>query len=252
MSDPTLPYGGRRHRSPVPGEDALAATDLEVCYPESKVLALKGVNLRVPVASRVALVGPNGAGKSTLLKCAAGLLPCRSGALRIYGNPPGACHHRVAYLEQRGEVDWNFPITVWRMVMGGRYVHLGWIRRPGSLDREVVEAELNRLGLADLAERQVRELSGGQQQRLLLARALVQQADLLLFDEPLNAVDTATRQVVMRVLDQLKKDGKTVLMATHDYDRDGALYDAAIFLDQGRVCQDRSDSMVLSEEVTPG
>lgn len=249
MSDPILPYGGRGHIHPVPGEDALVTEDLKVGYPGTKKApALDGLTLRVGVGKRFALVGPNGAGKSTLLKTAAGLLRWQAGQIRIYGNLPGACHHRVAYLEQRSEVDWKFPITVRRMVMGGRYVHLGWFWRPREADHEIVNHELQRLGLVELAARQVSELSGGQQQRLLLARALVQQADLLLFDEPLNAVDQETREVVMGVLDELRRAQKTVLMATHDIGRLEEDFDGAIYLQDGKVDMQRSQTFASAKE----
>jgi ABC-type Mn2+/Zn2+ transport system ATPase subunit len=155
MTGPLFPYSRRRHAHIVPSADALQARYVRVAHPGSDALALDSVSLCVPVGARVALVGPNGAGKSTLLKAAAGLLPLRGGDVQIYGQPPGACHHRVAYLPQRGEIDWRFPVSVRRLVLTGRYVHLGWLRRPGHHDYEVVDEQLVRLGVADLAERQI-------------------------------------------------------------------------------------------------
>jgi manganese/zinc/iron transport system ATP- binding protein len=182
----------------------------------------------------VALVGPNGAGKSTLLKTAAGLVPLRAGTVQRFGQPLGACHHRVAYLPQRSAADWRFPLSVRRLVMSGRYVHLGWLRRPGPQDHAIVQVALARLGLTALAERQVGQLSGGQQQRVLLARALAQEADLLLLDEPLNAVDAETRAVVEAVLADLRLRGKSVVVATHDLGRLEAAFDGALYLCEGR------------------
>jgi ABC-type Mn2+/Zn2+ transport system ATPase subunit len=187
------------------------------------------------VGARVALVGPNGAGKSTLLKAAAGLLPVLSGEIKIYGQPVGACHHRVAYLPQRGELDWRFPISLRRLVMTGRYVHLGWLRRPGAADWAVVDRVMAQLELSQLAERQIGQLSGGQQQRALLARALAQEADLWLLDEPLNAVDNDTRAIIASVLDELKKQEKTVITATHDLGRLERDFDRAVYLCEGEV-----------------
>ena len=190
----TLPY--RRepcHGQSVPGEAAVAVDDLSVSMPGDDRLALDGVTLTVPIGSRTALVGPNGAGKSTLLKSIVGLLKPRSGSIHVYGMPVASCLHRVAYLPQRGEIDWRFPMTVRELIQTGRYVHLGWLRRPGAEDRALVEQEIKRLRLDELADRQIGQLSGGQQQRALLARALVQGADLLLLDEPMNAVDVETR-----------------------------------------------------------
>lgn len=233
MSDPTFPYSHRHHADPVAAADALVIEDLMVDYAGSDRLAVEGIDLRVSAGTRLALVGPNGAGKSTLLKAIAGLLPFQ-GTLRIYGNPVGACHHRVAYLPQRGEVDWRFPISVERLVLTGRYVHLGWFRWPGKRDFEITREVLGRLGLSELADRQIGKLSGGQQQRALLARALAQGADLLLLDEPLNAVDSETRKVIHAVLKDLQEHGKTILCATHDLGRLADDFDAAIYLDEGR------------------
>ncbi|MCG8347371.1 MAG: ATP-binding cassette domain-containing protein [Chloroflexales bacterium] len=189
----------------------------------------------VPFGTRAALVGANGSGKSTLLKAATGLLRPQGGTIRIAGQPVSACHHRVAYLPQRGEIDWRFPVTLERMVLAGRYVHLGWLRRPGTGDHRRVAAVLDELGLTDLADRQISQLSGGQQQRALLARALVQEADLLLLDEPLSAVDAASRQVIARTLDTLCRQGKAALVATHLVDRLDEEFDQVFTLADGRL-----------------
>jgi ABC-type Mn2+/Zn2+ transport system ATPase subunit len=234
MRHPFLSYGRGRHAEAVPGAPALAARSVGARYAGSVEVALRDVSLRVPAGARVALVGPNGSGKSTLLKAAAGLLPLSAGEIRIYGNPVGTCHHRVAYLPQRGEIDWRFPISLRRLVMTGRYVHLGWLRRPGRKDREIVSRTIEDLGLAPLAERQIGDLSGGQQQRALLARALVQEADLLLLDEPLNAVDASTRETISGVLSDLKGRGKTMVVATHDLASLASEFDGALYLRDGR------------------
>lgn len=193
--------------------------------------------MRVPEAARIVLVGPNGAGKSTLLKAVAGLLPVTSGRVRVYGNPVGACHHRVAYLPQVGEVDWRFPVGVRRLVMGGRYVHLGWLRRPGKRDRKAVEEALERLGLAGVSGRRIEHLSGGQRQRALLARALAQEADLLLLDEPMTAVDSETRQTISGVLSEMRERGKTIIVATHDLEGLSREFEGALYLRDDREAE---------------
>jgi ABC-type Mn2+/Zn2+ transport system ATPase subunit len=231
---PWLSYGGRHCVLPVAGMPALEASNVSAAYADSPTLALEAVSVRVPVGASIALVGHNGSGKSTLLKAIAGLLPINSGQIRIFGQLPGACHHRVAYLPQRGEVDWRFPINVRKLVLTGRYVHLGWLKRPHTYDYDVVDQALARLGLASLAQRQIGQLSGGQQQRVLLARALAQESDLLLLDEPLNAVDADTREIVANVLLDLKSQGKAMLVATHDLGRLEADFDGALYLHQGR------------------
>jgi len=244
VRDPSLPYGRRRHTDAVPGAPALAARSVSVGYAGTAGLALREVSLRVPAGTRVALVGPNGSGKSTLLKAVAGLLPVGSGEIEVYGNPVGACHHRVAYLPQRGEMDWRFPISVRRLVTTGRYVHLGWLKRPGRKDREVVSEVIEDLGLTPLAERQIGRLSGGQQQRALLARALVQDGDLLLLDEPLNAVDANTRETVSRVLSELQRRGKTMVVATHDLASLASEFDGALYLREGREAEPEPGAFV--------
>ncbi|GAB4418256.1 MAG: metal ABC transporter ATP-binding protein [Anaerolineae bacterium] len=231
---PALPYNPRSFAEPIPGAPALEALNISAGYPSAGSPALRGVSLRVPVGARVALVGPNGAGKSTLLKAAAGLLPVEGGELRIFGQPIGICQPRVAYLPQRSEIDWRFPINVHRLVLTGRYVHLGWLKRPGAHDNHLVKQVLTQLGLDHLAGRQIGQLSGGQQQRALLARALAQEADLLLLDEPLNAVDAETRTIVTDVLAELQQQGKTAVVATHDLGRLETDFDGALYISEGR------------------
>jgi ABC-type Mn2+/Zn2+ transport system ATPase subunit len=231
----SLPYRPEPcHGESVPGEAAVTAQELSVSMRGDDHLALSDIDLTVPVGSRTALVGPNGAGKSTLLKAIVGLIKPRSGTIRVYGMPVATCLHRVAYLPQHSEIDWRFPMTVRTLVGSGRYVHLGWLRRPGHADHRLVERELERLGLTPLADRQIWQLSGGQQQRTLLARALVQGADLLLLDEPMNAIDAETRAILGSVLDDLRAEGKTAIIATHDIDRIESEYDDILYLADGR------------------
>ncbi len=215
---------------------AIEIHELHVAYPDDPDRdALHGVRLRVPAGTHVAVVGPNGSGKSTLLKAIAGAIPPHRGTILVHGQPVAACLHRISYLAQRSEIDWRFPVDVTGLVKTGRYVHLGWFARPGRDDDRRVYAALDRLGIADLARRQIGQLSGGQQQRALLARALVQDADVFLLDEPLNAVDAETRERVGEVLTDLRRAGKTVLVATHDVGRLEVDYDAALFLSDGRA-----------------
>jgi len=235
VHEPWLAYGGRRHRGPQPGAAALQIAGLTFRYPHRDRPALEQVAFGVQAGERVALVGGNGAGKSTLLKAIAGLLRPEAGDIRVFGHPPGGCHHRTAFLPQRSELDWRFPIRVRELVLTGRYPHLGWLAWPRRRDRQSVQAVLERLGVAGLAERQIGELSGGQQQRVLLARALVQEAGLLLLDEPLNAVDQTQRQAVDEVLTEQSAAGVAVLAATHDLDWLARSFDRAVYLDQGRI-----------------
>lgn len=228
-----FPYQPRYHKSTaIAGAPALEVVDLAAGYPG--VAALAGINLTVTVGSRVALVGPNGAGKSTLLMVVGGLLPPRTGRVNIYGQPVAAGRQQVAYLPQRSQIDWRFPISLRQLVMTGRYIHLGWLARPGREEWAIVDEKIGQLGLTELAGRQISQLSGGQQQRTLLARALAQEASLLLLDEPLNAIDNETRAIVSHVLAGLKGQGKTAMVATHDLGRLDTDFDQAIYLCEGR------------------
>lgn len=235
--DPWMPYGGRGHKDPQPGSLAVQLQRVTVRYDHCAAPAISDVSIGVNICERVALIGPNGAGKSTILKTIAGLLQPVSGTVSIFGNRVGACHHRTAYLAQRADLDWRFPMTVFDLVMTGRYVHLGWLKRPGQKDRDAVWWGMERLRIADLAERQIGELSGGQQQRTLLARAIVQEASLFLLDEPLNAVDEATREIVDEVLRQETRNGSGLLAATHDPGHLSKSFDRAVYLRQGCIIE---------------
>ena len=233
--EPRWPYSGRGHRDPQPGCPAVEIADLEVRYAEAAEPAVRNATFEVPCGQRVALVGHNGAGKSTLLRTMAGLLKPLAGTIRLFGNPLGACHHRTAYLPQRSDLDWQFPVSVKKLVLTGRYVHLGWFQRPRRSDEELVNQALRRLGIESLANEPINDLSGGQQQRALLARALVQESSLFLLDEPLNALDEATRDTFDEVLREHTGRGGTVLVATHDLGRLSESFDRVIYLRDGRV-----------------
>ncbi|MBA3873234.1 MAG: ABC transporter ATP-binding protein [Anaerolineae bacterium] len=247
-----FPYGAKTTTSTNLGAPALDIHDLSVGYPTGgQGHALENVSLCVPVGTRLALVGPNGAGKSTLLKAIAGLLPVQTGDIKVFGQPITATRHRVAYLPQRGEIDWRFPISLRKLVLTGRYVHLGWFKRPSAQDIRIADTMIERLGLTALTERQIGQLSGGQQQRALLARALAQEADLLLLDEPLNAVDANTRTIIADVLKQFQHENKTVVAATHDLGRLEADFDGALYIADGHEVPPPPGSFVGMNLTTP-
>jgi len=231
--DPLLPYGGRRHVHPEIFAAPLSIENLSVAYPRSTRPAVRCVSFEAGEGELLALVGPNGAGKSTLLKAVAGLLPILGGSIRIHGVPPGGCHHRTAYLPQRSEIDWRFPVTVERLILSGRYVHLGWLKWPRRQDRDTVRRVAERLGIDHLLHRQISELSGGQQQRILVARALVQGAELLLLDEPFNNLDTETRSDLIALFSELTAAKKTLIVATHDFDDPETVFDRVIRIRDG-------------------
>ena len=188
------------------------------------------VDLDVPAGELVTIVGPNGAGKSTLLKAALGLIPVASGTVRVFGNPMKSQRSLVAYVPQRESVDWDFPVTALDVVTMGRYGALGWCRPVRRRQKNEAMEALERVGLADMASRQISQLSGGQQQRVFLARALAQDAQLFLMDEPLASVDAATEQAIVDVLRSLRSEGRTVVVVHHDLQTVTDYFDSVILL----------------------
>ena len=195
-------------------------------------LVLQGVDLDLPRASITGVVGPNGSGKSTLLRAILGLAPVVVGSVTLDGQPVDRLRQRIAYVPQREAVDWSFPITASDVVMMGRYPALGVLRRPGPEDRRRVAEALARVGTSDLASRQIGALSGGQQQRVFLARALVQEASVLLLDEPMTGVDRATEQSINGLLDELRAEGSTIVLTTHDLESAAEQCDRLAFVNQ--------------------
>ena len=192
----------------------LSVERLTVAYNRKPVLW--NVSYAAPAQSLIAIVGPNGAGKSTLLKASLGLIPKVSGEVRIFGQPVRKARRRIGYVPQRGSVDWEFPASALDVVTMGRYGRIGWCLPVTRRHREVARACLDKVGMVEFADRQIGQLSGGQQQRVFLARALAQEADLYIMDEPFAGVDAATERAMVDVLRELKRTGKTVICVHHD------------------------------------
>lgn len=192
---------------------AIEVNDLTVAYREKPVLW--DIDLTVPSGVLLAIVGPNGAGKTTLIKSVLGLVPRAAGEVRVFGRPYAEARRQVAYVPQRGSVDWDFPTTVLDVVVMGRYGALGWLRRAGRRERDAAMAALEKVDMVDLADRQISQLSGGQQQRVFLARALVQDARIYLMDEPFQGVDARTERAIVSVLRSLREAGSTVVAVHH-------------------------------------
>ncbi|MBC7099199.1 metal ABC transporter ATP-binding protein [Candidatus Bipolaricaulota bacterium] len=206
---------GRQPAAHLPGTPALEVDHLYVDYDGRP--ALEDVSFSLQGGERLAIVGPNGAGKSTLLKVIAGVLSPSSGEVRIRGFDP--CGHIcIAYLPQRSEIDWRFPVTVYDVVMMGRVGRLGLLRHPGPRDRALVRDALEAVGLLELAKRRIGELSGGQAQRMFIARALAQEAELVLLDEPLAGLDAPSQEAILRLLSLLEERKVTLLLSLHDLD----------------------------------
>ncbi len=243
----SLNYGGQCHLPAKEGLAALRLKNVSYRYSSTPEDVLSDVSLTVKPGERIALVGPNGAGKSTLLKLILGMETLSRGTIDVFGHPAAHCLHRVAVVPQRSTVDWNFPVTVRQVVMMGRYVHLGWFKRPGVIDREAVDAALDAMEIANLSDRQVGELSGGQQQRVMLARTLAHDADLMLLDEPLNHVDITTQELIFHTLERLTAKGKAVIVSTHDLGVLTVHFTRALFLDK-RIIADGPPKEVLTPE----
>jgi manganese/zinc/iron transport system ATP- binding protein len=208
---------------------AIKIEELTVNYERRPVLW--DLHLEIPQGKLVGIIGPNGAGKSTLLKALLGLVKPLSGKMEFFGSSSlKQARQRIAYVPQRSSVDWDFPISVYDVVLMGRYSRLGFFKRPTAADREAVKRVLESVGLAPFAHRQISQLSGGQQQRLFIARALLQEADLYLMDEPFAGVDCATEKALIALLDRLRSQGKTLLLVHHDLSSVTRYFDWAILL----------------------
>ena len=212
--------------------------------------ALEGVTMSVPHGAQVAIVGPNGAGKSTLFKALVGLLPVRSGTMLLSDRAPGKHGDTIAYVPQREEIDWGFPVTVHDVVMMGRYGSLGWFHRPKAADREVVARCLDELGIAELERRAIGELSGGQQQRVFLARALAQEPHVLLLDEPFTGVDVGAREALLTLLDKLRGRGITVLVSTHDMETAAQRFELTALLNRRLIAYGEPATVFTQEHLS--
>lgn len=202
--------------------------DMTVAYQRRPVLW--DIDLIIPEGQLAAIVGPNGAGKSTLMKSVLGLVPRASGKVLIYGKPYDEQRSRVGYVPQRESVDWDFPVDALDVVTMGRYGKLGWFRRPKKEDREAALACLDKVGMADYAQRQINQLSGGQQQRVFLARALAQDASLYFMDEPFAGVDASTERAILTLLQELRSQKKTVIVVHHTLETVREYFDYVVLL----------------------
>ncbi len=208
--------------------------------------ALEDVSLQVRRGDQVAVVGPNGAGKSTLFNVITGILEPQQGVVRIAGSGPFG-HICVGYVPQRNRIDWRFPVNVSDVVMMGRVGKAGMLRRLGREDRRHVHHALEQVDMLPYANRQIGELSGGQQQRVFLARALAQEAELLLLDEPLAGLDIPSQEAILRILAQMRAGGITLLIATHDLNQAAEQFDQMILLNR-RVVAYGPPAQVLTTE----
>lgn len=223
----------------------LTVSDLTVSY--HRIPALHHLSFQMACGQTVALLGPNGAGKSTLLKALAGLLPIETGSITFHGQAVRRANKDFAYLPQREQIDWDFPTTVRGIVEMGRYLRLGWWRRYGSEDAEAVENAIVAMELKELEHRQINALSGGQQQRAFLARALAQQAHVVLLDEPFTGLDKPNQDNLKHLLRTLREEGKLILASHHDLPSVPEIFDQVVFIN-GELIAAGPTAEVFTEE----
>jgi len=221
--------------------------DVTVAYGRRPVLW--NIDLSVDGPGLFGIIGPNGAGKSTLLKAALGLVPLAGGSVQFFGQPLRNVRTRVGYVPQRETVDWDFPVSVFDVVLMGTYGRLGWFRRPGPRERELARDCLARVGLADVASRQIGRLSGGQQQRVFLARALAQQADLYFLDEPMAGVDARSQEQIFAVLSALRAAGKLIVVVHHDLRSASEWFDRVALVDMRLIATGPAGEVLTPENL---
>ena len=219
--------------------------DLTVAYHKRPVLW--GVDLVVPKGKLVGIVGPNGAGKSTLIKAVLGIVPSSSGWVKVFGKPVERAKKRVGYVPQRESIDWDFPVTVMDVVLMGRFGRLGLFKRPGLADREIARGCLEKVKMLPYANRQIANLSGGQQQRVFLARALAQDADVYFMDEPFAGVDAATEEAIVRLLGEMRDEGKTVFVVHHDLSTADDYFEMMVLLNMRLVAAGPTEEVFTAD-----
>jgi manganese/zinc/iron transport system ATP- binding protein len=229
-ADAARPFGAA-----APADSALAVRGLTVSYGQKP--AVFSVDATFPAEAMSAIIGPNGAGKSTLLKAALGVVPRLSGEVTVFGTPVEAARGRIAYVPQRASVDWDFPTTVMDVVLMGLYRRLGLTGRIRARERAAARDCLARVGMAEFADRQIGQLSGGQQQRVFLARALAQDADLYLLDEPFAGVDAATERAIVDILKILRSERRSVVAVHHDLSTVRAYFDHVFLINVRAIAE---------------
>lgn len=211
--------------------------------------ALQNVSCTFKAGELVGILGPNGAGKSTMVKAMLGLIRSAQGATLFQGKPLTRQLSQVAYVPQRSQIDWDYPITIWKVTMMARTTQTGLFRQPSRQSRELVKAALERVGMYNLRDRSIGSLSGGQQQRVFLARALAKQADLLIFDEPFAGVDRKTEDIIFEIFAELKSQAKTLLVISHDLSETLEHYDRLILLNKRLIAVGSRQEVMTAENL---
>lgn len=221
--------------------------DLTVAYEDKPVLW--DIELEVKKGVLMAVVGPNGAGKSTLIKTMLDLIKPITGEVRFYGEKYSKVRDRIAYVPQRGSVDWDFPTTVFDVVEMGRYGKVGWLKRVGKIDKEKTREAIRMVEMEEFSDRQISQLSGGQQQRVFLARALVQEADIYFMDEPFQGVDNKTEKSIIKILKKLRDENKTVIVVHHDLQTVKEYFDYVTFINVSVVASGPVEEIFTPENI---
>lgn len=226
---------------------AIKIKDLTVSYDLKPVLW--DIDLNIPKGSLMAIVGPNGAGKSTLIKAILGITKLVTGNVLFFDQEYKDVRKQISYVPQKESVDWDFPTTVFDVVLMGRYGHVGWIKRPGKKDKELTLEALKKVSMEEYKKRHIKELSGGQQQRVFLARSLVQGAQIYLMDEPFAGVDVKTEKAILKILKELKEEGKTVVVVHHDLDTVRDYFDSVTILNKQIIASGKVSEVFTQENI---
>lgn len=221
--------------------------NLTVAY--SEVAVLENINLEINEGDFIALVGPNGAGKSTLIKTIVNFLKPITGEIKINGKSYKEMRKKIAYVPQRGSVDWDFPTTLFDVVEMGSYARVGFFKRVGKEEKEKVKKAIGQVDMLDFMDRQISELSGGQQQRAFLARALLQDADIYLMDEPFQGVDAKTEKAIVEILKKLKSENKTVVVVHHDLQTVPTYFDSVALINRTIIASGKVGDVFTKENI---
>lgn len=226
---------------------AIEVENLTVFYRE--MLALDRISVSVNAGRITGIIGPNGSGKSTFLKGILGITPTKEGRVSFFGNSFEKFRSKIAYVPQRESIDWDFPITVEEVVEMGRITPKKWWARTTSADKEIVKETLRKVQLADFSTRQIGQLSGGQQQRVFLARALAQEAELIIMDEPFVGIDMASQEAILTIVRKLRDTGKTIVIVHHDLSVVAQYFDDVILLNKKLIASGSKEDVLTSENI---
>jgi manganese/iron transport system ATP-binding protein len=232
----------------MPSDTSLRIQNLSVRYRTGE--ALRNVSFAVAAGQLVGVIGPNGAGKSTLLKALLGLVPVTTGLVKFEGRSLRSQQQRVAYVPQRTQIDWTYPATVRDVVLTGRTAKTGWFRPYSANSRRLAAEALERVGMADYGDRPIGQLSGGQQQRVFVARSLTQEADLFLLDEPFVGIDYKTQAIIFEILDQLAREGKTILVVNHDLGESLSYFSQVLLLNKTLIASGGPAEVITPDNIS--